>query len=192
MDDALAFRLYTGAPATDFVATLGRRLAGGLERLTSPARLGDWLVAASLSPRLERVTDEQLSIARQLREAMYRLLDTVVSGGAVDAADRMRVNAAAAEQPPVPELSEADGALVLCLRPVGDPVRSALAVVAADAIRIMTADRGPLLRACQAADCGMLFLDHSQTRARRWCSMRECGNRAKAAAHRARGRGGKP
>ncbi len=189
MDHELAFRFYTGALATDFIATVGRRLAGGLERLTSPSRLGDWLVDASLLPRL-KTSDEQLAAAKELREAMYRLLGSVISARAVREADRLAVNAAAAHQPPVPQLINAAGGPALQVRPVGDPVRSALAVVAADAIKIVGDDRRSLLRACQAADCGMLFLDNSQTRGRRWCSMRECGNRAKVAMHRARkGRG---
>jgi predicted RNA-binding Zn ribbon-like protein len=38
--------------------------------------------------------------------------------------------------------------------------------------------------------CRMLFLDRSRGRRRRWCSMAECGNRAKVAAHRERARAG--
>jgi predicted RNA-binding Zn ribbon-like protein len=38
---------------------------------------------------------------------------------------------------------------------------------------------------CPGHDCGWLFLSH---RARRWCSMASCGNRAKVRAHAARQR----
>ena len=31
--------------------------------------------------------------------------------------------------------------------------------------------------------CGYLFLDTSRNRSRRWCSMEDCGNRAKAILH---------
>jgi hypothetical protein len=43
-----------------------------------------------------------------------------------------------------------------------------------------------LIRACDGPACTLLFLDRTKSHARRWCSMAVCGNRAKAAAHRAR------
>jgi predicted RNA-binding Zn ribbon-like protein len=42
------------------------------------------------------------------------------------------------------------------------------------------------VKACEGATCTLLFLDRTHGRARRWCSMAACGNRAKQAAHRAR------
>lgn len=46
-----------------------------------------------------------------------------------------------------------------------------------------------LVRKCEAPACTAWFFDVSKSHARRWCSMALCGNRAKAAAHRARLRG---
>jgi predicted RNA-binding Zn ribbon-like protein len=45
------------------------------------------------------------------------------------------------------------------------------------------------VRACEGPSCTLLFLDRTHGRARRWCSMSACGNRAKQAAHRDRERG---
>ena len=42
------------------------------------------------------------------------------------------------------------------------------------------------LKACQGHRCTLLFADRTRRRARRWCSMAICGNRAKQAAHRKR------
>ena len=42
------------------------------------------------------------------------------------------------------------------------------------------------IRTCEGAVCTLMFLDRTKAHARRWCSMAACGNRAKAAAHRAR------
>jgi len=39
---------------------------------------------------------------------------------------------------------------------------------------------------CEGPTCTMMFHDVSKNHTRRWCSMAVCGNRAKAAAHRAR------
>jgi predicted RNA-binding Zn ribbon-like protein len=42
------------------------------------------------------------------------------------------------------------------------------------------------IRACEGHRCTLLLADHTRRRARRWCSMAMCGNRAKQAAHRHR------
>jgi predicted RNA-binding Zn ribbon-like protein len=42
------------------------------------------------------------------------------------------------------------------------------------------------IKACQGHTCTLFFLDKTRARARRWCSMAICGNRAKQAAHRKR------
>ncbi len=42
------------------------------------------------------------------------------------------------------------------------------------------------IKACEGPACTLLFLDRTRGRARRWCSMAVCGNRAKQAAHRKR------
>ena len=45
------------------------------------------------------------------------------------------------------------------------------------------------VKACEGAACTLLFADQTRGRARRWCSMAICGNRAKQAAHRRRLKG---
>jgi predicted RNA-binding Zn ribbon-like protein len=42
------------------------------------------------------------------------------------------------------------------------------------------------VKACEGANCTLLFVDRTRRKARRWCSMAICGNRAKQAAHRDR------
>ncbi len=39
------------------------------------------------------------------------------------------------------------------------------------------------VRVCEGEGCGWLFVDDSRSARRRWCSMSDCGNRAKARAH---------
>jgi predicted RNA-binding Zn ribbon-like protein len=43
-----------------------------------------------------------------------------------------------------------------------------------------------LVKGCEGKACTLLFLDRTHGRARRWCSMSVCGNRAKQAAYRER------
>ena len=42
------------------------------------------------------------------------------------------------------------------------------------------------IKVCDGHHCTLIFADHTRRRARRWCSMAICGNRAKQAAHRNR------
>jgi predicted RNA-binding Zn ribbon-like protein len=42
------------------------------------------------------------------------------------------------------------------------------------------------VKACEGHTCTLVFADRTRRRARRWCSMAICGNRAKQAAHRGR------
>ncbi|MGC2122977.1 MAG: CGNR zinc finger domain-containing protein [Xanthobacteraceae bacterium] len=43
-----------------------------------------------------------------------------------------------------------------------------------------------VVKACKGHSCTLVFADRTRRRARRWCSMAICGNRAKQAAHRTR------
>jgi predicted RNA-binding Zn ribbon-like protein len=59
------------------------------------------------------------------------------------------------------------------------PVGEALA-------RLVATEDLSRVKACEGPTCTLLFADHTRGRARRWCSMAVCGNRAKQAAHRHR------
>ena len=63
-------------------------------------------------------------------------------------------------------------------RPLWPVLRSAAA--------LLTSDDIARIRECAAERCAWLFIDHSRNRSRRWCDMRDCGNRAKARRHYAR------
>ncbi|WP_456660752.1 CGNR zinc finger domain-containing protein [Bradyrhizobium sp. JR3.5] len=52
--------------------------------------------------------------------------------------------------------------------------------------RVVCEESFPDIKACEGPACTLVFADHTRARARRWCSMAVCGNRAKQAAHRSR------
>jgi predicted RNA-binding Zn ribbon-like protein len=72
----------------------------------------------------------------------------------------------------------------------GDPIDDALARLAEPLVAEIAGGRPERLRICANDACRWVFFDASPTGRRRWCSMASCGNRAKAARHRARHRGG--
>jgi predicted RNA-binding Zn ribbon-like protein len=51
------------------------------------------------------------------------------------------------------------------------------------ATELLGSDDVGRLKECAQDDCRWLFLDLSKNRSRRWCSMEQCGNRAKAKRH---------
>ncbi|MET7478460.1 ABATE domain-containing protein [Streptomyces sp. NPDC005648] len=182
-DPALAFPFIGGRPCLDFVATLGRRHATPLERIPDPAALSRWLSEAGLAVGEEpvRVTARDLTDARALREALHRVVRAAMAGREPEPADVELVNETAARPDLAPQLGPARWT-------AQRPARAALATVARDAVLLVG---GPLLervKKCENPDCSLLFLDDSQARRRRWCSMERCGNLAKVAGYRSRGR----
>jgi predicted RNA-binding Zn ribbon-like protein len=52
--------------------------------------------------------------------------------------------------------------------------------------RFVCAEDFSNVKACEGHTCTLMFVDHTRGRARKWCSMAACGNRAKQATHRNR------
>lgn len=135
-----------------------------------------------------RVTSPVLEHARELREAIDACARAVLAGGpaparAVRTIDDLLVFAGAR-----PQLARGDGGLpTLGERAPADSPRRALGAIALDAARMLgTPDERERIRICEAPDCSARFYDRSPAAARRWCSMRTCGNAAKARRHRER------
>jgi len=176
-----------GRPALDFANTLRERWRRQVETLVTTADLGRWLVRAGVldvvPPRIARA---RLQEARALREAIDAAVSATVAGARVPPAAIASIDAWLAP----PQLRLERGVPVLADAPAGDPVAAALAAIALDAARLLgTPAERARLRVCASESCSARFYDRSPAAARRWCSMRECGNVAKARRHRARSRG---
>jgi predicted RNA-binding Zn ribbon-like protein len=63
---------------------------------------------------------------------------------------------------------------------------SLLAPIGEAMARLVVEDDFSQVKACEGRGCTLMFVDRTRARARRWCSMAVCGNRAKVAAHRER------
>jgi predicted RNA-binding Zn ribbon-like protein len=166
----------------DFVNTLD--IDDGTDELRDPASLVTWLDGRGLIPAGtgdsagRRAGDADLDAAVALRESLraamraHHDMPEPPSG----------IEAAAAGLPL--RISESDG--VPTLVPVETGVRGGLAWLAA-AIAASTADHSwERLKICAEDTCQWAFLDSSKNRSKHWCSMQECGNRAKTRAYRAR------
>jgi predicted RNA-binding Zn ribbon-like protein len=182
--DAGALRFDAGSLSLNLVATVARRFADPAERLTTVKRLKGWLSSVGLDVDTA-LTGEDLARLRRLRESLDELFRCALAGTQPSAVALAEVNTAAASS--VLQLSP-NGTGLAVARDAASPLDAVMALVAADAIRIVTGHERADLRVCNADDCRMLYLTHGR-RARRWCSSERCGNRSRVAAHRARAAG---
>ena len=177
-----------GRPCLDLVNTVRSRHLDGVELLTGPDALAEWLELAGFTIGRVPVTGGSVLAAKALREAIDRVLQAVAEGDQPDRMDVELLNNAAASAPaPPPRLAVRGGRVFREVPASQDPVAAAFAALAADAIDLATGDA--VVRVCAADDCGLRFCDASPQRNRQWCSMARCGNRAKARAHYARSSG---
>src|SRR5262249_14749348 len=58
-----------------------------------------------------------------------------------------------------------------------------LYAILSQAVDLLASAPRAAIKFCDGPGCGWLFLDRSPAGRRRWCSMRDCGNRAKARRH---------
>jgi predicted RNA-binding Zn ribbon-like protein len=177
-----------GRPSLDLVNTLRERWAEPRETLRSPADLGAWLAAAGLLEGAGAPPRAVLGEALELRAAIDAVVTAVVEGRAVPPAAVTRIDDWLVHAGSRPRLElGADGALRLGERRPADSPRRALGTIALDAATLLgsPAERARL-RICASETCGTRFFDRSPAGARRWCSMRTCGNEAKARRHRER------
>lgn len=180
------FQFVAGNLALDFINTVGNRLTEKRDYFRTPADVERWarlggLLHEEAGP--SAFGSRQLDRIRAAREQLYGVFHLLVIGTPPTAELIEPVNALLAEV--------ADGRQLLC---VGgkiawewqatrrDPLRI-LGPVLLSASELLASNTLDRLRQCADQACGWLFLDRSQAFKRRWCSMADCGNRAKARRH---------
>lgn len=126
--------------------------------------------------------------AIELRGALYRAFCACAAGLLVEQADLVVFNAALAQaQAPARALAQpAAGQLAWAWPPTADDLALPLWPALWSAADLLVSPELARVRQCEGAGCSWLFLDTSRNRSRRWCSMDDCGNLAKARRHYAR------
>lgn len=126
-----------------------------------------------------------LSRARSLRETIYRIF-SAVSHKHQPAATDLEVLTRARLEAAQHQLLQQDGTDVRWGWEEGINLNRVWWPVAVDAADLLTSElRNRVGECADDRGCGWLFLDTSKSGRRRWCSMKDCGNRAKAQRHRA-------
>lgn len=189
--------LIAGEPCVDFINSVANRTGPhATEKLRRYADLLAWLQRCELLPATEAATllaasDRQPDAARmtletalRFRDVAWRLLWATAHGQTPAASDMARFEKHlkwCRNHTQLASLSE--GGFCMVWQGDADDPGQAMWRPAAALERFVLSDQLPRLRGCAGEHCGWLFVDRSRNGTRRWCSMRDCGNRAKARRH---------
>jgi len=189
-------KLLGGRLSLDFVNTADWHASGHpVEFLTSYSDFVAWSqhVGILTDHRAQRLLKEVarrpvdanavLERAIALREAIYRIFLAISHGRRPQAADLAIFNAelsGALAQSRI--VSTAEG-FTWDWAGAEEALDQMLWPVVHDAAGLLTSEELDRVGQCADDRCGWLFLDTSRNRSRRWCSMEDCGNRAKARRH---------
>ena len=164
-----------------FVNTLD--IETGVDELTRPGQLREWMVEHGLARPGTRVTRADLARAGALREALREIL-LAHNDGADPARDAWRALDEAARRAGMGlRFDDRGGA---SLQPSAGGVDGALGRLLAIVHAAIADGSFNRLKACREPTCEWAFYDYTKNRSGAWCTMDVCGNRAKARAYRER------
>jgi len=176
--DNLPFEWIGGDRSIDFhnTVTWGRGVLTE-ERFRSPQNVREWARGAGLSPPTG--SGKLLADTLALREALHALFFPISIGRAPGAKDLAGFDGFLRRAAAAARLERDRRGFRWAFSRAGrlDPV---LAEVVWSAAHLLASPEIERLRACANPTCGWVFLDRSRRGNRKWCEMRECGNRAKA------------
>ena len=199
-----AFELIAGNPSLDFANTLsGDRFHapretlneyGDLVAFARQAGLVDAACVRGLAERAAREPDQAARIlarAVELREAIFRIFWALGTRKKPAPADLSLLNRELATALAHREIVARGSSYSFGWKECDDLDQPVWAIAVAAADLLADEHRGPI-RMCGLSEdneCTWIFLDETKNRSRRWCSMKDCGNRAKARRHYERARG---
>lgn len=152
--------------------------------LDDSANLRDWLRAQGLMSTKEELAAGDARSLIDLRQALRALLranhDRTANGEALKTLDLLSSQVAM-------ELRFRDDQASLQARD-GRSGQRAIGQILGIVYDAMADGSWQRMKICRASDCQWAFYDSSRNRSGTWCSMSDCGNRAKARAFRERSR----
>jgi predicted RNA-binding Zn ribbon-like protein len=179
---------------SDFMNTLELESGSLVDRLATFGDAATWLsdrgfCHEDLAPaalHAAGVTEEEaLARVRSVRAALREVANAVAHDRAPSDTALAEVNRAIRSRERIELVREPDGVSVGHSH-VGDPLDDALARLADPLVQEIQSGHADRVRICANDSCRWVFFDESRAGRRIWCDMASCGNRAKAARHRAR------
>ena len=186
------FELIGGNVCLDFVNTLDDRPSDQPKELLTNyyelARFGEdtgILAPEQLDFLYERVhlapdeAEDALRRARTLREALHDIFSAAMKKQTAPQVAMDRLNANIHGAALHSRLVQGEGGLEWRFDDLTSSFNAMLWPIARAAAELLASPDLARVRACSSSTCQWLFLDTSKNHHRRWCSMKECGNRAK-------------
>ena len=190
--EAATHRLVGGELCLNFANTInGHSRATPHEYLSGYADLVVWgrragLLTDAEAERLLRTADEGPSDAADihrhaidLRETIFRVFSAQARGRSPKAADIATLNDARLEALNHSAIYSANNGYMIDWTDKSALERM-LWPIALSAVELLTSPNLARVHECEGDQCDWLFVDTSRNHLRRWCSMDECGNRAKS------------
>lgn len=188
------------AAGLDFMNSIATPVDNVVDWLNDGEGLMDWLAQSKLVPsealasikerampgELDKVADQARNLREWFRGFIRKHMGQPLSGAALG--ELTPLNELLARDEGYKQLIQVSGSDRLELhaaRRWRSP-ESLLIPIGEKLAQLVTEEDFTDVKACEGASCTLVFADHTRRRARRWCSMAVCGNRAKQAAHRNR------
>jgi predicted RNA-binding Zn ribbon-like protein len=121
-----------------------------------------------------------LSRAIELRETIYRLFSSTAEGISASKKDLATFNKYLSNTMRQSRIVETEDRLTWDSEGNKDKLDWILNPIIRSAADLLVSDDLKRVKRCADHTCGWLFLDNSRNKSRRWCKMKDCGNRAKA------------
>ncbi|MGE6260757.1 CGNR zinc finger domain-containing protein [Heyndrickxia sporothermodurans] len=163
------------------------------ELLTSYEKLVNWSLHANILNKQQSLllikkaenqpskAKEVLQQAIELRESIYQIFSLVLNNETPASKDLSILNEALGNAYGIMRVVPGENKFSLEFLNCEERLDGMLPPIVQSAIDILTCEKElSRVKKCEGYPCGWLFLDTSRNRSRRWCSMADCGNRAKA------------
>jgi predicted RNA-binding Zn ribbon-like protein len=196
------FQFVGGDLSLDFCNTVGGKRGGiAREKLHSMNDFIAWVEQAKLlkldqaealrtdASRHPARAAELLARATELREAIFRIFFAAAKSKTPPKDDMDRLNAELAASLGRLRIGPTKGAGGFAWQWADEQLEPEhlLGPIARSAAELLVQpDLVAKIHQCEGDNCGWLFMDCSKNHSRRWCDMRDCGNRAKVRRHRKR------
>jgi predicted RNA-binding Zn ribbon-like protein len=190
------FYFLGGRLCLDFVNTVGCRGIETLnEYLQSYSDLVEWGRQAGLLTEQEARGLLRKAVERQedandvlrraigLRETLYRIFSATVYGNSPNKVDLTMLSKELSNAMKRSQIVLESGGLSWKLFGDENALDRVLWEVVRSAADLLTSKELDRTRWCADESCGLVFVDLSKNRSRRWCDMKDCGNQAKARRH---------
>ncbi|MGG3915858.1 CGNR zinc finger domain-containing protein [Rossellomorea vietnamensis] len=178
----------------DFINTVSWRESTEKRRdwFTSYAKLVDWSVHAEVltvqqaqdllgeAEKNPSKAEEVLNQAIELREVMYRLFKSISMKTSPNDQDLVRFNESVSHFYQSLQVIQDENQFTLKFIQTDKNLDTMLPPILQSAVNLLISKNElERVKQCEGDPCGWLFFDTSRNKSRRWCSMADCGNRAK-------------